>query len=79
MRISRDDNGRVSVMSDHEHTSPWAQDQSEVKCPRCGSKNVSRMAESWAMSRGIQIYLCASCGKKFYDRGFDSYEPTYNE
>jgi DNA-directed RNA polymerase subunit RPC12/RpoP len=66
-------------MSEDRRKSPWAHDDSEVKCPRCGSTNVSRVLDTWALSRGVQIFSCASCGKKFYERGMDDYEPTYGE
>jgi DNA-directed RNA polymerase subunit RPC12/RpoP len=66
-------------MSEDRRKSPWAHDDSEVRCPRCGSTNVSRILDTWALSRGIQIFSCASCGKKFYDRGLDDYEPTFGE
>jgi DNA-directed RNA polymerase subunit RPC12/RpoP len=78
-QMLHDDTSPVRTMSEEKHRSPWAHDDSEVKCPRCGSENVSRAVDSWAMSRGIQVYSCASCGRKFYDRGLDNYQPTYSE
>ncbi len=78
-QILADDISPVSTMSEGKQKSPWAHDDSEVKCPRCGSANVSRVVDSWAMSRGIQVYSCASCGKKFYERGLDDYQPTFSE
>ncbi len=78
-QMLHDDTSPVRTMSEEKHRSPWAHDDSEVKCPRCGSENVSRAVDSWAMSRGIQVYSCASCGRKFYDRGLDNYQPTYGE
>jgi transposase-like protein len=66
-------------MAEYRRKSPWAHDDSEVRCPRCGSANVSRVLDAWALSKGIQIFLCASCGKKFYERGLDDYEPTFRE
>ncbi len=57
--------------------SPWAFDGSELVCPQCGSKNVVRVVDRWAMQRGLQILQCSSCGRKFYDRGVDDYSPTY--
>ena len=69
----------MNTVSEDDRKSPWADDDSDVKCPRCGSTNISRVVDSWALSRGIRVYSCASCGKKFYDRGFDDYQPTYSE
>jgi len=57
--------------------SPWAFEGSELVCPRCGSKNVTRIVDRWAMQRGVQVFQCSSCGRKFYDRGVDDYSPTY--
>jgi DNA-directed RNA polymerase subunit RPC12/RpoP len=64
-------------MSANRKDSPWAFDESELKCPHCQSTRISRILDVWALRRGIQMYRCNACGKKFYDKGFDNYEPTY--
>ena len=35
------------------------------------------MINPWAMIRGIQMFKCAICGKKFYDKDVDDYRPTF--
>ncbi|MGQ4870412.1 MAG: hypothetical protein ACP6IT_01085 [Candidatus Thorarchaeota archaeon] len=64
-------------MKSSRRRSPWAYDETEIHCPRCGSNRVVRVLDRWAMSRGVQVFKCAACGKKFYDRGVDDYRPTY--
>ncbi|MHA2241187.1 MAG: hypothetical protein ACXACE_06240 [Candidatus Thorarchaeota archaeon] len=64
-------------MKEHHHKSPWAYDDTDVKCPRCGNKRVYKVLSFWSFSRGVQTFECTTCGKKFYDRGYDDYEPTF--
>ena len=64
-------------MSSRRKSSPWAHDEAELVCPRCGSKRIVRILDSWSRPRGVQMFKCTSCGKKFYDRGFDDYRPTF--
>jgi ubiquinone/menaquinone biosynthesis C-methylase UbiE/DNA-directed RNA polymerase subunit RPC12/RpoP len=59
------------------HRSPWAYDDSEIRCPRCTSQNILRRHDRWGRSRGVQMFECTTCGKKFYDRGYDDYHPTF--
>ncbi|TET14737.1 MAG: hypothetical protein E3J82_01605 [Candidatus Thorarchaeota archaeon] len=65
-------------MSTKRHNSPWAADDSTVKCTRCGSSKIFRILNRWAFSKGVQMFECTSCGKKFYDKGYDDYSPTFN-
>ncbi|MFW9927281.1 MAG: transposase [Candidatus Thorarchaeota archaeon] len=58
-------------------SSPWANDDSQVSCPRCNSRRVIRIMDSWGRNRGVQMFKCASCNKKFYERGLDDYRPTF--
>jgi predicted RNA-binding Zn-ribbon protein involved in translation (DUF1610 family) len=64
-------------MSSNRYNSPWAYDDSEVKCPKCGSEKIHRVLEQWCRIRGIQAFQCSSCGRRFYSRGHDCYRPTY--
>ena len=64
-------------MRDNRKESPWAYDDTELRCPRCQSNRVTRILDSWALRRGIQMFKCNACGRKFYHKGFDNYEPTY--
>jgi len=64
-------------MSSNRKNSPWAYDEAGLQCPRCQSTRVNRILDNWAMRRGIQMFKCASCGKKFYDRNVDDYRPTF--
>ncbi|MFX1483731.1 MAG: hypothetical protein ACFFCP_11165 [Promethearchaeota archaeon] len=57
--------------------SSWVRENSELICPRCNSKRVVRIMDSWGRNRGVQMYKCVSCGKKFYERGLDDYRPTF--
>ena len=67
----------VTVLSSRRYNSPWANDDSEIKCPKCGSTRIVRVLNRWAMNKGVQIFECSNCGKKFYDRGYDDYRPTF--
>ncbi|MFW9793801.1 MAG: hypothetical protein ACFFEE_05860 [Candidatus Thorarchaeota archaeon] len=58
-------------------SSPWAHDDSQLICPRCSSKRIMRILDSWGRNRGVQMFKCASCGKKFYERSLDDYRPTF--
>jgi transposase-like protein len=64
-------------MSSRRKSSPWAFDDAELACPRCGGNRIARILDTWSRSRGVQMFKCTSCGKKFYDRGFDDYRPTF--
>ena len=57
--------------------SPWAFNESEMKCPKCRSCKIFRVLDRWGRSKGIQMFECAVCGKRFYDRGVDDYRPTF--
>ncbi len=65
-------------MSSNRKKSPWAFEDTGIQCPRCQSTRINRVLDHWAMQRGIQMFKCAICGKKFYDRNIDDYRPTYN-
>ncbi|NHI89374.1 MAG: hypothetical protein EAX87_07620 [Candidatus Thorarchaeota archaeon] len=64
-------------MSSSRKSSPWAQDNSQLVCPRCGSKRIARILDSFSRPRGVQMWKCTSCGKRFYERGYDDYRPTF--
>ncbi len=64
-------------MSGNRQKSPWAYDESGLECPQCHSTRINRVLDTWAMRRGIQMFQCAVCGKKFYNRGIDDYRPTF--
>ncbi|RLI55464.1 MAG: hypothetical protein DRO87_05975 [Candidatus Thorarchaeota archaeon] len=64
-------------MSKRRKNSPWAHDETDLKCPRCKSTRITRILDDWAFRRGVQMYRCSNCGKKFYDKGFDDYRPTF--
>ena len=64
-------------MSENRRKSPWAYDESELQCPQCHSTRINRVLDTWALRRGIQMFQCAVCGKKFYTRGVDDYQPTF--
>ncbi len=57
--------------------SPWAYEDEEMKCPKCGSTRVTRVFKRWALLRRVQAFDCHSCGKKFYLRNVDDYRPTF--
>ncbi|UCE10120.1 MAG: class I SAM-dependent methyltransferase [Candidatus Thorarchaeota archaeon] len=59
------------------HRSPWAYDDSDIRCPRCTSHKIIRCHDRWATSRGVQMFECTTCGKRFVDRGYDDYLPTF--
>jgi transposase-like protein len=59
------------------NTSPWAFEDSELECPRCHSKRVTRVLKTWSMRRGIQTFECHACGKKFVLRDVDDYSPLF--
>ena len=73
-----DDTKALKRTSNKRHNSPWAHDDKEMKCPRCDSERIFRILDKWGRSRGIQMFECASCRKKFYDKGYDDYRPTFN-
>ncbi|TXT57794.1 MAG: hypothetical protein BAJATHORv1_10501 [Candidatus Thorarchaeota archaeon] len=64
-------------MPSSRRDSPWAYNDEELKCPKCGSERIERVLERWARARGIQIFKCNSCGSKFYDKGYDDYKPLF--
>ncbi len=65
-------------MSTNRRRSPWAHDDSDLKCPRCGSPRIHRILDRWLLRKGVQAFECASCGRKFHNRGHDDYRPTFN-
>ncbi|MHA3962014.1 MAG: hypothetical protein AM325_000625 [Candidatus Thorarchaeota archaeon SMTZ1-45] len=65
------------MVSPHRKSSPWAYDSSELICPKCGSNRIVRILDSWSRSSGVEMFKCTICGKKFYDRGYDDYGPTF--
>ena len=66
-----------SSRHDKHLRSPWAHDDSELSCPRCGESKAVRIHDSWGRSRGVQMFECESCGKRFYERGIDDFRPTF--
>jgi transposase-like protein len=64
-------------MKDSRKNSPWAHSDDELKCPRCSSTKIHRVFDRYMMSRGVQVFECTSCGRRFYDRGVDDYKPTF--
>ncbi len=76
----KDSENRMSSnrKSTNRKKSPWAYDEGGLQCPKCQSTKVHRILDNWAMRRGIQMFKCASCGKKFYNRNLDDYRPTFN-
>ncbi|NWF95056.1 MAG: methyltransferase domain-containing protein [Candidatus Thorarchaeota archaeon] len=76
-RSQRVEASSVSNTHSSRRSSPWAHDDSEVKCPSCQSTKVFRVLDRWALSRGVQVFQCTSCGRKFYERGVDDYQPTF--
>ncbi len=65
-------------MRSKRQRSPWAfDDTSELVCPHCGSNRIVRVFDRWALAHGVQIYYCAACNKKFYEREVDDYRPTF--
>ncbi|MBN2230380.1 MAG: hypothetical protein JW779_12395 [Candidatus Thorarchaeota archaeon] len=64
-------------MSSNRRKSPWAYNEPELQCPNCKSTRINRVVNIWAMRQGIQMFKCAVCGKKFYDRDVDDYQPTF--
>ncbi|TFG06048.1 hypothetical protein EU538_10905 [Candidatus Thorarchaeota archaeon] len=64
-------------MSPDRRSSPWAYDECELICPKCGSGRVFRVVNRWALRKGYQIFKCASCGRTFYDKEVDDYSPTF--
>ena len=65
------------MSSPSRKASPWAENKSELTCPRCGSNRIVRILDSWTRPRGVQMFKCVSCDKKFYDRDYDDYRPTF--
>ncbi|MFW9910576.1 MAG: hypothetical protein ACFFED_17445 [Candidatus Thorarchaeota archaeon] len=64
-------------MSSNRRKSPWAFDEGGLRCPNCNSIRITRVINPWAMTRGIQMFKCSICGKKFYDKNVDDYRPTF--
>ncbi|MHA2004721.1 MAG: IS1/IS1595 family N-terminal zinc-binding domain-containing protein [Candidatus Thorarchaeota archaeon] len=57
--------------------SPWAHQASDIECPRCHSHHVYRIFDRWGRSKGVQMFQCTSCGRKYYTRGIDNFRPTF--
>ncbi|MFW9890387.1 MAG: hypothetical protein ACFFER_19590 [Candidatus Thorarchaeota archaeon] len=65
-------------MRTKRHHSPWAYEASVAACPRCYSENVHHIFDRWGRMKGVQMFQCTSCGKKYYARGLDDYTPTFS-
>jgi transcription elongation factor Elf1 len=48
-----------------------------LKCSSCGSTRVYRCLDDICRKKRVQVFKCASCGKKFYKRHVEDYRPTY--
>lgn len=62
---------------EHRLHAPWILDETAMLCPRCGSTKIVRSLDRWSRARGINLFECNSCGKKFYERGIDDLQPTF--
>ena len=75
--MNTEENNCDEIMSRDRQRSPWAFQNTEMRCPNCQSCRIFRVLDRWGRSKGIQMFECAVCGKRFYDRGVDDYRPTF--
>ncbi|MHA2354025.1 MAG: hypothetical protein ACXADC_02535 [Candidatus Thorarchaeota archaeon] len=65
-------------MKTKRHRSPWAYAALDIECPRCHSHHVHRIFDRWGRSKGVQMFQCVSCGRRYYTRGIDDYGTTFS-
>ncbi|NHI84285.1 MAG: hypothetical protein EAX81_08300 [Candidatus Thorarchaeota archaeon] len=50
---------------------------SPLRCPRCQGERIFRIFPLWSRMKGLEMFECSVCGKKFYRRNVDDYRPSF--